>query len=248
MRFPATPGWGLPAAVVAVSAGLGGVLSAIPRRSWLGFAAGGGGCSSPLLAEGPGCGSPSLLARVRWRAWCVVACHSWLRCLVAVTRHAWLGGPLVAVVAWPLPTLAEGLGCGSPPLLAGVRRPRRWVFLWVGVSRVVCACGAACVRGVCACVCGVCSWCLCWWWRGCGRALRVRLCVFVCVCACVVCWWRAVAGPCFPWLLLVLVEVWLVCAVVVPWPLLAEVPVCDFPPLLAGFRCQWWWVFLATPG
>ena len=23
---------------------------------------------------------------------------------------------------------------------------------------------------------------------------------------------------------------------------------CDSPPLLAGFRCRWWWVFLATPG
>ena len=138
-------------------------LSVIPRHSWLGSAGGGGGCSSPLLAEGPGCGSPPLLAGVRWRRWCVVACHSWLRVPVAVPRHSWLGGPPVAVVAGPLPLLAEGLGGGSPPLLAGVRRPRRWVFPWVGVSRVVCACGAACGRGVCAGVCGVCSWCLCWW-------------------------------------------------------------------------------------
>ena len=165
-------------------------LSAIPRHSWLGFVAGGGGCSSPLLAEGPWCGSPPLLAGVRLRRWCVVACHSWLRVPVAVPRHSWLGGPLVA----------EGLRGGSPPLLAGVRQTRRWVFPWVGVSRVVCACGAACERGVCAGVCGVCFRCLCWWWCGCGCAFRVRLCV--CVCACVVCWWRAVAGPCFLRLLL----------------------------------------------
>ena len=31
-------------------------------------------------------------------------------------------------------------------------------------------------------------------------------------------------------------------------PLLAEVPVCYSPPLLAGFRCRWWWAVPATPG
>ena len=41
---------------------------------------------------------------------------------------------------------------------------------------------------------------------------------------------------------------WLVCGLVGPSPLLAEVPVCYSPPLLAGFRCLWWWAFLATPG
>ena len=40
---------------------------------------------------------------------------------------------------------------------------------------------------------------------------------------CVVCWWG-------------------------PSPLLAEVPVCYSPPLLAGFRCRWWWADPATPG
>ena len=72
-------------------------LSAIPRHSWLGFAAGGAGRSSPLLAEGPGCGFPPLLA----------------------------GGRLAAVVCGRLPLLAAGPGCGSPPLLAGVHW-RRW--------------------------------------------------------------------------------------------------------------------------
>ena len=46
----------------------------------------------------------------------------------------------------------------------------------------------------------------------------------------------------------VLVGLWLVCGLVGPSPLLAEVPVCYSPPLLAGFRCRWWWAFLATPG
>ena len=46
----------------------------------------------------------------------------------------------------------------------------------------------------------------------------------------------------------VLVGLWLVCGVVGPSPLLAEVPVCYSPPLLAGFRCRWWWAVPATPG
>ena len=51
-------------------------------------------------------------------------------------------------------------------------------------------------------------------------------------CAAVVCWWGC------DW-----------CVVMVgPSPLLAEVPVCYSPPLLARFRCRWWWAFLATPG
>ena len=41
---------------------------------------------------------------------------------------------------------------------------------------------------------------------------------------------------------------WPVCGAVGPSPLLAEVPVCYSPPLLAGFRCRWWCAFLATPG
>ena len=46
----------------------------------------------------------------------------------------------------------------------------------------------------------------------------------------------------------VLVGLWLVCGVVGPSPLLAEVPVCYSPPLLAGFRWRWWWAVPATPG
>ena len=46
----------------------------------------------------------------------------------------------------------------------------------------------------------------------------------------------------------VLLGLWLVCGVVGPSPLLAELPVCCSPPLLAGFRCRWWCAVLATPG
>ena len=46
----------------------------------------------------------------------------------------------------------------------------------------------------------------------------------------------------------VLVGLWLVCGVVGPSPLLAEVPVCYSPPLLAGFRFRWCWAGPATPG
>ena len=53
-------------------------LRAFPRHVWLGCAAGPAGCSSPLLAEGPGCGPLPLLAGVRRRWWCVVACPFWL--------------------------------------------------------------------------------------------------------------------------------------------------------------------------
>ena len=68
------------------------------------------------------------------------------------------------------------------------------------------------------------------------------VCVFVarCVRAWCLCWcvvrglWCVVCGGG------VLVGLWLVCGVVGPSPLLAEVPVCYSPPLLAGFRCLWW--------
>ena len=69
-----------------------------------------------------------------------------------------------------------------------------------------------------------------------GFAVGSGVCYVVCGVWCVVC-----GGG-------VLVGLWLVCGVVGPWPLLAEVPVCYFPPLLAGFRCRWWWAVLGTPG
>ena len=88
VRFPATPGWG-PLVVVV-------------------------GGPSPLLAEGPGCGCPALLAGVRCRWWWVVPGHSWLRPLVAVPRDedagcggagglfrwGWVGGFPCCVCLW----------------------------------------------------------------------------------------------------------------------------------------------------
>ena len=208
-------------------------LCATPRHSWLGFAAGGGGRSPPLLAG---------VCRRRWCVVCgggvalvcwwgcgccvvwLVPRHSWQRFLCATPCHSWLG-------------FAAAGGGRSPPLLAGVLR--RW-----------------CVAVVCWWGCG---WCVVWLvprhsWRrflcatprhswlgfaaaGGGRSppllagVRLRRCVW-----CVVC-----GGG-------VLVGLWLVCGVVGPSPLLAEVPVCYSPPLLAGFRYRWWWAVPATPG
>ena len=152
-------------------------LCATPRNSWLGFAAGGGGWSPPLLAG------------VRWRRWCVVCgvwCvggfprHSWRRFLCATPRHSWLGFAggggvwFVAVVCcwgcgwcvvWLVPRhswwrslcatprhswlgFAAGGGGRSPPLLAWVRW-RRWCVV----------CGVWCVAVVC---CWGCGWCVVW--------------------------------------------------------------------------------------
>ena len=254
--FPATPGWGLPAAVVCG----GGVLVGL----WLVCGVVG---PSPLVADVPVCYSPPLLAgfRCRWwwavpatpgwgllaavvcGVWCVVVVcwwgcgwcvvwlvprHSWRRFLCATPRHSWLG-------------FAAGGGGRSPPLLAGVCR-RRW-----------------CVAVVCWWGCG---WCVVWlvprhsWrrflcatprhsWlgfaaRGGGRSppllagVRLRRWCVVCGVWCVVCGvWRWCVGG-----------VVLVCGVVGPSPPLAVVPVCYSPPLLAGFRCRRWWAVPATPG
>ena len=143
-------------------------LCAIPRHSWLGFAAGGGGCSSPLLGEGPGCGSPPLLAGVCWRWWCVVPCHSWLWLLVAATRHSWLGS---AGCGW-LFRVGRGVLC--------------CVCLWCEWLRVVVL--LWCVL----CVCGVCVAGGVGWWCGVGVS---SACVGVRGSVCVACRWNVVACP-----------------------------------------------------
>ena len=101
-------------------------------------------------------------------------------------------GPLAAVVA-----VSAGFGGGFPVLR--VFAARRVLVC------VLCVCGGGVGVGVSS----------------------------VCVGACVAC------GGLFPWLGLVVGG---------PSLLLAEVPACVFPPLLTGFRCLWWWVFLANPG
>ena len=172
---------------------------ATPRHSWLGFAAGGGGRSSPLLAE------------VSGRRWCLVGL--WLVC----------------GVVGPSPLLAEVPVCYSPPLLAGFRC--RW---WCAVPRHSWL-GPAGGGGAWCVVCGV--WCVvCGVW-----------------CAEVVCCWGC--GWCVVWLVPRHSRRRFLCAT--PrhsWPgfaaggggrsspLLAEGPGRGSPPLLAGFRCRRWYV------
>ena len=233
MRLPATPGWvSLPVVVGAPRHSWLTDPGAVPRYSWLGSA----GVWS--LAT-PGCGSwlrfpatPGL--GVRWWWGCLGPRHSWLRVLVGCSFTASGRGSRVRFSATP--------GWGPAAAAVGVSVGGGLPVLCVLVARRVCVVSVlvcvVCVRGVCVgggAGVGVLSACVC-------------VCVCVCVCGVLVCWWRVVAGPCFYRLLLVLVGVWLVCAVAGPLPLLAEVPVCDSPPLLARLRCRWWLVFRDTPG
>ena len=100
------------------------VPGAVSRGSWLGFADAGGGHSSPLLAEGPGSGSPSLLAGVRWRRWCEV-CGVW--CVVCGVRRWSVGGVVAGVWrGWSLATPGRG-SCVLLPATPG----------WISVPVVV---------------------------------------------------------------------------------------------------------------
>ena len=119
-------------------------LCATPRHSWLGFAAGGGGRSSPLLTEGPGCGSPSLLAWVCRQWWCAAPRHSWL-------GPAGCGG---VIRGWGCPLLSVFVVCvgvrGGHAVLcvACLWCLRCWwcgvVVRWVCLPRVL-VCVVACV-------------------------------------------------------------------------------------------------------
>ena len=190
---PATPGWG-PLAVVVCGVWCVAVvcwwgcgccvvwlvprhswrrfLCATPRHSWLGFAAGGGGRSPPLLAG------------VRWRRCCVV-CGVWRWCVGGVVAGVWCGWSLATPGGGSCVLLPATPGWVSLPVVVGGPR-HSWL-------------GSACGGGVWCVVCGV--WC-----------------------------------------------VVVVCGVVGPSPLLAVVPLCFSPPLLAGFCCRWLWAVPATPG
>ena len=172
MGFPASPDWRAPVVV---------------------------GGPSPLLAEGPWCGSRPFLAGGRCRWWLVFPRHSWLRAPGAVPGHSWLG-PLwcwcvvpghswlrVVLVAVPRHSWLGSAG------RSGGGGPFPWG--WVG--------------GFPCCVClwrGACAWCMCL----CVFCLFVvsvlvvvrvclpRVLVCVCVCVCVVCWWSVIACPRFP--------------------------------------------------
>ena len=167
--------------------------------------------------------------------------------VVGGPRHSWLGSAggggvwCVAVVCWLLVPrhswrrflcatprhswlgFAAGGGGRSPPLLAGVRW-RRWCVACGGGVLVVGPSPLLAEVPVCY--------------------SPPLLAGFRCRRWCVVCGvWCAACGV-RRW------RVWWVCGwcVVGPSPLLAEVPVCYSPPLLAGFRCRWWWAVPATPG
>ena len=167
--------------------------------------------------------------------------HSWLRAPGAVPRRSWLGST------------------GSGGLLSlAIPRCRSWLRFpatpdWGSSAAAVAVSVGLGVGLLVVCVLvarRMCAWCLCW--CVCRVFLAVAWgwvclpCMLVCVCVCVRVWCVAVG---FPGWGLPLVWVWvrLVCVVVGPSPLLAEVPGCDSPPLLAGFRCRWWWVILYTP-
>ena len=127
------------------------------------------------------------------------------------------------VLAGPSPILAEGAGCGSPQLLAGVRQLCWWwwVVSW-GLDwgfPVLCVFVArAIARGAHAFVCFMCLWCLCWWWCGVGLSSACRSCGW-CLCGCG--WCVLWVVPCHSWL-----------RVLGAFPL----------PLLAWVR--WWWSWL----
>ena len=260
---PATPGWGPLAAVVCGVCCVAVVcwwgcgwcvvwlgprhswrrfLCATPRHSWLGFPAGGGGRSPPLLAG------------VRWRRWCVV-CGVWRWCVGGVVAGVWCGWSLATPGGGSCVLLPATPGWVSLPVVVG--GPRHSWLGSAGGGGVWCVvCGGGLLVGLWL-VCGVvgpspllaevpvcysppllagfrCRW----WWAVSATPgwVRWRRWCVVCGVWCVVC-----GGG-------VLVGLWLVCGVVGPSPLLAGVPVCYSPPLLAGFRCRWWWAVPATPG
>ena len=217
MLLPATPGW------VSLLVVVGG-----PRHSWLGSVGGGvwrgrslatpGGGSCVLLPATPGwvsvpvvvCGPPPLLAGVRWRRWCVV-CGVW--CVVC---GVWC--VVCGVRWWCADGVAAGVWCGwflaTPGGGSCVLLPATpgWVSLpaVVGVPRHS-------------------------WRRVPGAVPRHSWLGFAVGGGvwCAVCGvWRVSCGGgvCGGF----------VAGVVGPSPLLAEVPVCYSPPLLAGFRCRWW--------
>ena len=171
--LPATPGWvSLPVGVGVPRHSWLRVPGAVLRHSWLGFAVGGGGRSSPLLAEGPGCGSPPLLAGVRWRRWCVVCgvrCAA--VCVGGVVAGVWCGWSLATPGGGSCVLLPATLGRVSLPVVVGVPR-HSWRkvqgavlrHFWLasagggGVWCVVCGVQRWCVGGVVAGVC--CGWSL----------------------------------------------------------------------------------------
>ena len=268
--LPATPGWvSLPVVVGGPrhswlgSAGGGGVwrwcVGGVVAGVWCGWSlATPGGGSCVLLPATPGWVSLPLVVGGPRHSWLGSACGGGVWCVVCgggVLVGLWL----VCGVVGPSPLLAEVPVCYSPPLLAGFRCRWWWAVPatpgWGPLAAVVCGvwcvvCGGGVLVGL--------FWCVVWlvprhsWrWFLCATPRHSWLGFAAAV----------VGGPRHSWLGSacgdgvwcvvcgggVLVGLWLVCGVVGPSPLLAEVPVCYSPPLLAGFRCRWWWAVPATP-
>ena len=205
-------------------------LCATPRHSWLGFASGGGGRSPPLLAG------------VRWRRCCVV-CGVWRWCVGGVVAGVWCGWSLATPGGGSCVLLPATPGWVSLPVVVGGPR-HSWL-------------GSTCGGGVWCVVCGVWRWCVGGVVAGvwCGWSLATPgggSCVLLPASLGWVSLPVVVGGPRHSWLgsvggvavwcvvcgTGVLVGLRLACGVVGPSPLLAVVPVCYSPPLLAGFRCQ----------
>ena len=219
--LPATSGW------VSLPVVVGG-----PRHSWLGSA---GGSGVRCVACGVWCVG-GVVAGV-WCGWSL-ATPGGGSCVVRPATPGWVSLPVV--VSGPRHSWLGSAGGGG---------------VWCVVSGVWCVvCGGGVLVGLWL-VCGVVgpsprlaevpvchsppllagSRCR-WWWAVPATPGWGPLAAVVCGVWCVVC-----GGG-------VLVGLWLVCGVVGPSPLLAEVPVCYSPPPLAGFRCRWWWAVPATPG
>ena len=207
---------------------------------WLGFASGGVG------------GAPPLLAGVRWRRCCVV-CGVWRWCVGGVVAGVWCGWSLATPGGGSCVLLPATPGWVSLPVVVGGPR-HSWL-------------GSACGGGVWCVVCGVWRWCVGGVVAGvwCGWSLATPGGGSFVLLPATPGWvslpvvvggprhsWLGSVGGVAVWCVVcgggVLVGLWLVCGVVGPSPLLAEVPVCYSPPLLAGFRCRWWWAVPATPG
>ena len=223
-------------------------LCATPRHSWLGFAAGGGVRFPGHSWLGPAGGGGAW--RVVCGVWCVVCGGGvWWVC-------GWCGWSLATPGGGSCVLLPATPGWVSMPVAVGGPR-HSWLralgavprHSWLGFAG-----GGGVWWG--------CGWCVVWlvprhpWrsflcatprhsWLGFAAGGGVRfpaspgwglLAVVVRGVWCVVCGGGVLAG------------LWVVCGVVGPSPLLAEVPVCYSPPLLAGFRCRWWWAVPATPG
>ena len=216
---------------------------------------------SPLLAQVPVCYSPLLLAGFRCLWWCAVPRHSWrgfccrqwrvvcgVWCVVCGERRWCVGGVVAGVwCGWSLATPGGGSrvllpatpGWVSLPVVVGgprhswLRSPGSggvwwgcgWCVVWLvprhSWRRFLCATPRHSWLGFAACG-GVRFPATPGWGSAAGSGVW-----------CVVCGvWCVVSGSG------VLVGLWLVCGVVGPSPLLAEVPVCYSPPLLVGFRCR----------